>query len=327
MRVRIALYCLACAFLACGKSERRGDVLQHGVAGNAASGASHGGAAAVSGASGIGPGGSEDGAAAVSGTAGSIPAASGGGAGGRQVSGGSGATAGGEGGDAGSGASSNEGGSSGDADPPNAGAAGAATLACAGEYVACGCGCCGGTTSDAVCYYPDRGDSLAAIEYDDQAVAASPSCDGAGCALGRHYVCCATPSEPPPAMSYAVTGGMITSDIYRISLYRTGSDGRCQIAHFARGDGPGGKDFPITLPDGWILELLEDFLCTDANSQAGGKRREAVGALGQLDFSSTSGECSVKFDFAAFFASDSGGTDAVEFTSDWQSSPVVPECG
>jgi hypothetical protein len=246
-------------------------------------------------------------------------------AGGRAASGGAPALGGSDSGGAGVGA--NEAGSSGDGESTNAGAAGAAPLACAGEYVACGCGCCGGTTPDTACYYPDRGDSLASIERDDQTVAASPSCEGAGCALGRRYVCCATPSEPAPAMSYTVTGGMISSDTYRISLYRTGSDGRCQYAHFARGDGPGGKDFPIVLPDGWILELLEDFLCTDANSQMAGKRREAVGAFGQLGFSSTSGECSLKFDFTAFFASSSGAIDALEFTSDWQSSPVVPECG
>lgn len=303
--------------------------MHHGVAGKSASGANNAGSTwSASGAGGLGLGGSEDGGAPASGTAGvPLDAGSGSDAGGRQASGGAGALGGSERGGAGVGAVVNEGGASGDGETTNAGAAGAAPLACAGEYVACGCGCCGGTTPDTACYYPDRGDSRASIERDDQTVAASPNCDGAGCALGRRYVCCATPGEPPPAMSYSVTGGMVTPDIYRISLYRTGSDGRCQFAHFARGDGPGGKDFPLALPDGWILELLEDFLCTDANSQMAGTRREAVGALGQLGFSSTSGECSLKYDFTAFFASSGGGVDAVAFTSDWQSSPVVPECG
>jgi hypothetical protein len=329
--MRVAVWCLACAFIACGKSERHGAVVRHGGAGNAASGVGNGGSAAATSGAGHGASGSEIGGAPASETAGtggvSVNAGGGGDAGGRQASGGAGTSAVSGGGAGGVGASADEGGSSGETETSDGGAAGAAPATCAGEYDACGCGCCGGTTPKPVCYYPDRGESLAAIEHEDQSAAMSPSCANAGCAVALHYTCCALPSDPPPAMSYAVTGGMITPDIYRVSLYRTGTDERCQVAHFARGDGPGGKSFPITMPDGWILELLEDYLCADASSQIPSKRREAVGATGQLGFSSTSGECSVKFDFTAFFTSESGGVDAVQFASDWQEAPVVPECG
>ena len=322
--MRVAVWCLACAVIACGKSERHGDVARHGVAGN-------GGSAAAASGAGNGASGSENGGTPASETAGaggvSVNAAGNGNAGGRQASGGAGTSTASGGSGAGAGASANEGGSSGDMETSDGGAAGAAPLACAGEYDACGCGCCGGTTPNTVCYYPDRGDSLDTIKRDDQSVGTSPTCAAAGCAIGMHYVCCAPQNEPASAMSYAVTGGMITSDIYRVSLYRTGTDERCQVAHFARGDGPGGKAFPITLPEGWILELLEDYLCADVNSQIPSKRREALGATGQLGFSSTSGQCSVKFDFTAFFASESGGVEAFQFVSDWQAAPVVPECG
>jgi hypothetical protein len=328
--MRVAVWCLACAFIACGRSERHGDVARHGVAGNAASGGGNGGSAAATSGAGHGASGSEISGAPASETAGTGGVSGNAGAGsdaGRQASGGAGTSAVSGGGAGGVGASTHEGGSSGETETSDGGAAGAAPAACAGEYDACGCGCCGGTTPKPVCYYPDRGESLAAIEHEDQSAALSPSCASAGCAVALRYTCCALPSDPPPAMSYAVTGGMITSDIYRVSLYRTGTDERCQVAHFARGDGPGGKAFPIALPDGWILELLEDYLCADVNSQIPSKRREALGATGQLGFSSTSGQCSVKFDFTAFFTSESGGVDAVQFASDWQEAPVVPECG
>jgi hypothetical protein len=45
-----------------------------------------------------------------------------------------------------------------------------------------------------VCYYPERGDSLAAT-IDANRSHTAESCATAGCSLGQPYLCCVT---PPP---------------------------------------------------------------------------------------------------------------------------------
>ena len=305
--MRRSACCLAFALLACGKTEQNGVTAQQGIAGGAAAPSGGSGGTETS----TDSGGRSSGAAGTHG--GSISALGGNDAGGREASGGFGSNAG--AGSGGGGAAS------------SAGAAGAPSLERAGDYDACDCGCCGGTTPRTVCYYPDRGDSLETIERDDQRVAMSPSCENAGCSFGRHYVCCATPSKPSLTRSYEITGGMVSADLYRISIQRTGEDERCQFVHIARGEGAGNQEFPIVLPDGWILEVLADYACVDKNSANGSTRRPAIGGVGSLGFVSASGECTLKFDFTLFFASSSGGIDAVRFLSDAQPGPVVPECG
>jgi cell wall-associated NlpC family hydrolase len=78
--------------------------------------------------------------------------------------------------------------------PPTATPASASATASASpkgpSYVACGCGCCGGTTPRQECIYHSKGDDLAKIEASDRKSAKSPICRTAGCSLGTEYVYC-----------------------------------------------------------------------------------------------------------------------------------------
>ena len=65
---------------------------------------------------------------------------------------------------------------------------------CVGNYVACGCGCCGpspGSGAESRCYYPTEGDRLSSIMSDDLATRGGPACANVGCTLGILYQCCA----------------------------------------------------------------------------------------------------------------------------------------
>lgn len=306
------------ALVACGKSERDSDAEQLRGGTTAEGGVASATASGGSGAS--------AGNLSTSGEAGALGGVTGSSPGGSPASAGFAADAGGGSEAGGVSGSGNEGGSSVGGEAGSAGAAGAPSFECAGEYVACGCGCCGGVTPQTVCYYPDRGDSLAAIQSEDQELAMNPECANAGCSLGVHYACCATPSDSPGAASYEASGAMVSSDLYRASIYRTGADDRCQFVHIARGDGPPSKEFPIALPDGWILEVLTDSACEDKNSADASKHRAAIGGLGSLGFARAGSECTLEFDFTLFFSSTNGQVDAVRFQSDGLPGPSVPEC-
>jgi hypothetical protein len=157
----------------------------------------------------------------------------------------------------------------------------------------------------------------------------SPGCESAGCGMGTHYACCLTPEPAPGATLYEASGGHPTEDIWRVSIYRTGRDERCQFVHMARGDGPGpgSYEFPIALPEGWILEGVTDVACEDKNSADASKFRTAIGGLGSIDFVAVGGECTLDYDFTLFFASTSGEVDAVRFVARGTPAPDVPECG
>ena len=59
------------------------------------------------------------------------------------------------------------------------------------EYIACGCGCCGGLEPrETRCLYRARGESLDAIIAQDRRARSSPHCAVAGCAMGVRYRYC-----------------------------------------------------------------------------------------------------------------------------------------
>jgi hypothetical protein len=258
---------------------------------------------------------------------GGVTSAENGASSGDAVSGASNANAGRGGESAGAGSSSGATASAGAPDASEAGtqgASGSPSVECRAEYAACGCGCCGAPTTT-TCFYPERGDSLEAIQRADQMLGASPGCANAGCSSGLRYVCCPTPSQTPPAAAYVTTGGHISGEIYRISIRRTGADERCQWVHIARGDAPTGMDVPIALPAGWIVEVLTDYACKDESSAASTSRRAAIGGIGRVSFVKGSAACTLDYDFTLFFASPSAGVDAVHFASQ-VAAPDVPEC-
>ncbi|NBD12425.1 hypothetical protein [Corallococcus silvisoli] len=63
-------------------------------------------------------------------------------------------------------------------------------LDCGATYVACGCGCCGGTEPKVTCLSCANGDDLQALIEADQKAAKDPQCATAGCSPGTKYVYC-----------------------------------------------------------------------------------------------------------------------------------------
>jgi hypothetical protein len=195
------------------------------------------------------------------------------------------------------------GGTPGSAGESEAGAAGAPAEVCEGEYLACGCGCCGGTEPRTLCYYPDNGDRLARIESEDKGLAMSQSCESAGCGIGLSYVCCAMP-EADATATYEVTSYIGGLD--HVEIARTGSDGRCASIKLSR-PGTDQDDYPLVVPADWTLEAPTEFACGQTTS-----KRWALGALGSISFGD-SGACSVSFDATLFFLSETGTVDSVRF--------------
>lgn len=58
------------------------------------------------------------------------------------------------------------------------------------SYVACGCGCCGGTTPEKQCLYHAKGDDLDKIMATDKAARQNPRCRVMGCSRGVEYSYC-----------------------------------------------------------------------------------------------------------------------------------------
>ena len=58
------------------------------------------------------------------------------------------------------------------------------------EYVACGCGCCGGAEEVVKCLYRSKGDDIQKIIDDDQKAAKSSDCPLAGCSQPIKYIYC-----------------------------------------------------------------------------------------------------------------------------------------
>jgi hypothetical protein len=301
MRWVVWMGVVAWTALSCARSESR-----HGSAGaGAGSGAggerTSGGRAGDAGA--LGEMGGLAGRIAAAGTAGSGGRGTAGEAGtaGRSGSSGNGSV-GGAGGVAG--AQSGTGGT----EDGDAGAGGAPDTTC-GEYVACGCGCCGSTTPESTqCFYTELGEDLASIVAADEAARSDPACPAAECSLGVRRVCCATPEDPGGA-THEVTGTI--GGYNRINFKRTGADGRCTRVGFVQPD-QGADSFALMLPESWALEGASDYACVDENSAAFDSRRSPIGGVGTLTFT-TPQNCAIDFDFTLFFLSESGRVDAVRF--------------
>jgi len=106
----------------------------------------------------------------------------------------------------------------------SAGAAG--EPACEGNYIACGCGCCGGGPTEATaCYYPEYGIRLSDAIQQDALARSQPGCANAGCSLGANYACCMSAPQEPSTMSlYAYD---FLPDEPRLTLIKTEGSGMC----------------------------------------------------------------------------------------------------
>jgi hypothetical protein len=266
-----------------------------GRAGEAGGPPDVGGAAGNSGAAGGGGATGHGGTAGQAGTAGEGTAGERAGASGNGGFGGAGGAA---------GAQSGTGGT----DDGGAGAAGAPDPGCS-DYLACGCGCCVGTTPERTeCFYPELGQDLASIVAADTAAKSDPACAGAGCSRGVRHLCCETP-EDPGAATYAVTGYI--GGVNRLNIKRTGADGRCTRLALMQPE-ESMDNLELVLPEAWGTDYTMDYACVDENSAAADSRRSAIGGLGTLEFTSEA-HCTFDVNLTLFFLSESGTVDAVRF--------------
>ena len=172
---------------------------------------------------------------------------------------------------------------------------------CSGSYMACGCGCCGGTAAVPTCYYPGAGDSLSTIMANDQTASHSSSCATVGCSQGQQYLCCtAAAQESSIAAQYSAT--YMVSDLQdRITLTKTGTNGTC--ATFSIGTPvPAGSTtkFPVTTPSQWnVSGYPAGGTCSD-----GGTGNRAIGALGSVTLVPSGSTCTLTAHMTLFFAVD-----------------------
>jgi hypothetical protein len=207
----------------------------------------------------------------------------------------------------------------GGADDGGAGAAGAPDTGC-GDYRACGCGCCEGSTPELTrCVYPELDQDLAPIVAADEAAASDPTCAAAECGRGVRHLCCESPANPGAA---TYTTSAYVGGYNRLSIKRTGADGRCTVLGLVQPEDDTDK-LELELPSGWAVQAASDYACADENSAAADSRRQAIGGLGTLAFT-TPMSCAVDFNFTLFFLSESGALEAVRFVG---SGVDVPEFG
>ncbi|HEY3494492.1 MAG TPA: hypothetical protein VGK73_07395 [Polyangiaceae bacterium] len=314
--MRWLVWCAAGVLFACGKSGRPSSDGGGGRGGTAGDPAGDGGEAAVS-SGGVGSGGVAAGGAGTSGANGGAgTSGTNGGAGTSGTDGGAGVAGSGQGGTGGSDVSGGNGGSSAANDGGEAGNAGAAgELECPGTYTACGCGCCGGTTPNAACIYPERGDSLTSIRDQDRIDAADPACANAGCGIGNRYVCCV--SAPEEQATYSTTG--YSSDAQYLRIRRESGD-RCTSLWIRTGGVE--TPFPLDLPNNFRFYQTYDGPCAQENSAA--SERPAIGALGSVLDTAPLG-CTLDLDFTLFFTAIDGAVDSVRFAARGVRLPDLPE--
>jgi hypothetical protein len=145
---------------------------------------------------------------------------------------------------------------------------------CTNEFVACGCGCCGGTTPTTVCYYPELGETTAWFAAQDEQTRQGANCAMAGCSLGRRYVCCVAGSrEAPGSASYTADAYMGDSD--HLTIRKSGGD--CAELVLVRPSGSGDDRLPLQTNGNWKLAAARAGACVD-----GGPTDPARGVLGTV---------------------------------------------
>jgi hypothetical protein len=155
---------------------------------------------------------------------------------------------------------------------------------CGGSFIACGCGCCGGATTDLPmrCYYPGAGESIETVTAADLATKNATDCNHAGCSLGVKYSCCPD-YDPNPAdpVRYGATygsslGGVITLSSYGPMIYRA--------VMFTRSPSRALPGFRMDLPDTWAVAYGANYGKTYgetlANNAIGGRGSIAIRASG-----------------------------------------------
>jgi hypothetical protein len=277
--------------------------------GGATVGGNSGGSNVLTGSGGLAVGGSSTGGVAIGGATsaggaanGGVVSASGAGSGTAGKAAGGGSTSGGE-----------TGGAAGAFSAGAGGEAGASEIC--ENYSACGCGCCGtGSVELTRCYYPEAGESLRAIIQADHATAANPNCASVGCSLGVRYACCSR-GGPEPAGSATYTASYVATALDRITIVKTGSDGRCGRLGFVLPGFTSGVHTALSLPalnatSSWGFENAYELSCSMSALPP-----PAIGAIGSLRLRPVAGGCVADVHIKTFF-SRSGSLDAQDFDAD-----------
>jgi len=178
---------------------------------------------------------------------------------------------------------------------------------CAGNFVACGCGCCGpspGSGAEIRCYYPSEGDRLSSIMADDLAARGAPSCSYVGCSLGILYQCCA-PTGPATPATYSVETLVGGAD--RLILRRVGTDGVCASLVLVTPASAPNPAFRVTAPTGFQVEDGEYGDCGSAD------RTLVVGGVGAVTLRKIGATCTLDAQLSLFLPTPAGTAASIRF--------------
>ena len=169
--------------------------------------------------------------------------------------------------------------------------------ACAGEYNACGCGCCSSAPRDVGCYYPSLGETIAAITAQDQTIKSGSTCTSSGCSAGVRYVCCAEPApESPSSATYVATG--YSGGLDHVTINKSGAD--CAMLSFARPMTGNSPSLKITMPSSWAVASSGFGPCGVA-----GVTDPAKGGVGTFSLRASGSDCLADLHATLFaFAAD-----------------------
>lgn len=189
---------------------------------------------------------------------------------------------------------SNSGGASGGiagANGGNAGASGAGAAGMCDEFLACGCGCCAGSTPQVRCYYADVPTDHDGLVAADEAARQSPSCASAGCSIGARYLCCKAP--PPDSSPATYSASLIIGGGYdRIQIVKVGTEW-CPRLTFT--DGTSGLRTALDGLPGWNLEIGSYIDCAMASVP-----RNVIGAGGSIKTRVSGSSCVLDMHFAVY---------------------------
>jgi len=170
--------------------------------------------------------------------------------------------------------------------------------ACTGELVACGCGCCGGSTPTAVCYYPTLGETTEALRAADEEVRGSTNCALAGCSRGDRYVCCHEGAPEPPGSATYVASGYI-GDLNHLIVQKLGAD--CAVLELTQGTTTGDDRMALATHDSWRVARATLGGCADASPT-----EPVLGVVGSLAIRKVADGCAVDVHASLFAYSAQG---------------------
>ena len=157
---------------------------------------------------------------------------------------------------------------------------------CGADYLACGCGCCGGPPAGALprCYYASAGESAATVQAADLATKNATNCNLVGCALGVQYTCCAD-LAPDPTNAATYAAGYGSSNGGEISIVRNGPWEKYGASQITLVNSPtqARAGYQLTLPGTWGVEfavVLSQGAAATPNNAIGGHGAIRIGASG-----------------------------------------------